>query len=283
MKLAQCLALMALLLMIVVTSINCVQDNTPQPSASPSATPTGEPVPTGSLTQDQQLDIYNKAISDPCVKQLLPRMPGRTMQSNPAGGYNYSISFATGRVGYMTCHEIAPGIDRTRTLPAAEIIPGNASQAGVNMIVYMDTTGNRVAFVGFVPRSGAPVDQLTFSPVEGGVEGRAHDGVIYYNLRNVTVVDTGYTPGMSLTNAQIDQATSLAMTNATVLGYVDGHNAVTRDINVSRYESGYEHRYALTYPLVTIDVTDGITHYDTIFIWVDPVNNRVMKVEHSYY
>ena len=37
MKLAHCLALMALLFVIVVTSINCVQNTTPQPSPAPAS------------------------------------------------------------------------------------------------------------------------------------------------------------------------------------------------------------------------------------------------------
>ncbi len=61
-----------------------------------------------------------------------------------------------GSVGYMSFHEAGPDFERTRVLPAAEIIPGNASQAGVNLIAFVDPDQKRVAYIGFVPRPGVP-------------------------------------------------------------------------------------------------------------------------------
>jgi hypothetical protein len=71
------------------------------------------------------------------------------------------------------------------------------------------------------------------------------------------------------------------MTNATVRKYIDSHQSTTRNISVYSYETGYPDRYVLAYPEVIIEVTDGPTRLDMIYVLLDLINNRVVRVEHG--
>jgi hypothetical protein len=281
MKLVQCLALMALLLFIVSTSINCVQNNTPQPSPAPAATPTPEPSPAGTLTWDQQINIYNTAIADPYVRERIVKTAWRNTQRT-GNELTTSTSYIMGNAGYMSVHETGPDFDRIRVLPAVEIIAGNASEAGVNLIAFVDTDQKRVADIGFVPRPGVPpAPGTTFASVATGVDERdvTRDVHRYYN--NVTIVNTGYVKGMSLSQDQKDQAAMLAMMNATVRGYIDSHETSSDNFSVYSYETGYPDRYVLTYPEMIIEVSDGPTRLDMIYVLLDLINDRVVRVEHG--
>jgi hypothetical protein len=282
MKLSHCLALMALIIMIVVTSINCVQNTTtPQPTLAPGATPTPVPMPAGSLTWDQQLSIYNTAIQDPYVRDRMVRTAWRnTEQVDDQLVTN--LSYIMGEVGYMRFHEAGPGYERDRILPAAEIIPGNASQSGINLLAFVDPDRKKVAYIGFVPRPGVPpAPGVTFSSTDGGLDEYepTWDTHRYYN--NVTVVDTGFQKGMSLSQDQRDQAIRLALANATVQGYVGSYQAVPGDFNVYSYEAVYPYHYLIAYPMLTVYATEGGGAKDTIYVMTDLVNNKVFRVEHG--
>jgi hypothetical protein len=280
MKLVKCLALTALILVIVTTSINCIQQgptSTPAPTSTP--TPSPEPLPANNFTADQQISIYNTAASNPYVKERILQTAWRS-QHEADGRLAVNTSYSMGSVVYMRFHEVAQGIDRIRVLPAAVIIPGNAGMAGINIVAFVNTSQNRVEYIGFVPRSGSPIDNTTFTSTAYGLDERDPVwGLRQYN--NVTIVDTGFIQGMSLSQDQIDQASPIAMMNATVRSYVGGHNAVMRNIAVQGFETGHPYRYVLAYPMVTIDVMGDGTRYDTIFVLADLKNNRVAGVEHG--
>lgn len=280
MKFVKSLALIALILVIVATSINCVQQGTvtpPAPTSTPSPSP--EPLPASNFTADEQISIYNIAASNPYVKERILQTAWRS-QHEADGRLEVNTSYSMGTVAYMRFHEIAPDIDRMSVLPAAVIVPGNPDMAGINVIAFVNTSQNRVEYIGFVPRSGTPVNNATYTSTAYGLEERDPVwGLHQYN--NVTIVDTGFIPGMSLSGAQIDQANMLAMTNTTVRGYIGSHNAVMRNATIHGFETGHPYRYVLAYPMVTIDVTDGGTRYDTIFMLADLKNNKVAGVEHG--
>jgi hypothetical protein len=281
MKLVKCLALMALLLFIVATSINCVQNTTPHPSPASGATPTPEPAPTGSLTWDHQLNIYNTAIADPYVRERMVKTAWRNTQQI-GNELVTNTSYMMGTVGYMSFRETGPDFEHTRVLPAAEIITGNASQAGTNLIAFVDPDQRRVVYIGFVPRPGvAPAPGTTFDSVATGVD--EHDATwdVHRVYNNVTIVNTGYVKGMILSQDQKDQAAFMAMRNGTVLGYIDGHAATATNISVYSYETGYPDRYVITYPEMIIEVTDGPTRLDMIYVLLDLINDRVVRVEHG--
>ena len=56
---------------------------------------------------------------------------------------------------------------------------------------------------------------------------------------------------------------------------------VPENFSVYSYETGYPDRYVIAYPMLTIDVTDGLTDLDTIYVLTDLINNRVVRVEHG--
>jgi hypothetical protein len=282
MKLIHYGGLMALVIIIVVTSINCVQNTaTPQPTLAPNATPTPVPMPAGSLTWDQQVSIYNTAIQDPYVRDRMIKTAWRNT-GQVGDRLVTSLNYIMGTVGYMRFHETGPSYERDRVLPAAEIIPGNTSQAGVNLIAFVDPDRKRVAYIGFVPRPGVPpVPGVTFTSVDAGPEEYepAWGTSRYYN--NVTVVDTGYRKDMSLSNDQKDQALRLALANATVRGYVGSHQTVPGNFSVYSYEAVYPAHYIIAYPMLTIYATEGPAALDTIYVMTDLINNRVFRVEHG--
>lgn len=282
MKLSHCLALMALLVVIVGTSINCVQNTTtPQPTLAPGATPTPEPMPTTSLTWDQQLNIYNTAIQDPDVRERMVRTAWRNTEQ-VGDRLVTNTSYMMGEVGYMRFHETGPGYERDRVLPAAEIIPGNASQAGINLIAFVDPDKKKVAYIGFIPRPGIPpASGVTFTSIDGGLDEYEPpwDSHRYYN--NVTIVDTGYQKDMNLSQDQKDQALKLALANATVQGYIGSYQAVPGDFSVYSYEAVYPYHYVIAYPMLTIYATEGGGAKDTIYVLTDLINSRVFRVEHG--
>jgi hypothetical protein len=285
MKLAHCLALMALIFVVVVTSINCVQNNTPQPSptvspsGTPSGTPTAVPTPSGSLTWNQQLDIYNTAIQDPYVRDSVLKTAWRNTQEI-GGQYVINTGYIMGQVGYMSFHEYGPDYDRVRVLPAAEIVPGNISQAGINVIAFVDPDRKRVAYIGFVPRPGVePAPGVTFTSADNGVDEYEPLWGASKPYFNVTIVDTGYAKGMSLTDSQKDQMSMLAMTNATVRGLIGSHSPSASNFTMQSYETGFQYRYIIAYPMVTIDVTDAGVRYAPVYALIDVNNNRVVRVE----
>jgi hypothetical protein len=279
MKLVKCLALTALILVIVTTSINCVQQGTVTPAATSSPTPSPEPLPANNFTADQQISIYNTAASNPYVKERILQTAWRS-QHEADGRLAVNTSYSMGSVVYMRFHEVAPGIDRMRVLPAAVIVPGNPGMAGINIVAFVNTSQNRVEYIGFVPRSGMPVANTMFTSTSTGLDERDPVwGLHQYN--NVTIVDTGFIPGMSLSQPQIDQANALAITNTTVRGYLGTHNAEMGNITVQGFETGHPYRYVLAYPMVTINVIGDGTRYDTIFVLADLKNNKVAGVEHG--
>ena len=175
MKLVKCLALTALILVIVTTSINCVQQGTVTPAASPSPspspTPALEPLPQNTFTVDEQFRIYNTAKSNPYVKKRIAQTAWRS-QHEVDGNYTVDTNYSMDSVVYMRFHEIAPGIDCIRVLPAAIIVPCNSVTAGINIIAFVNTSQNRVEYIGFVPRSGTPVANTTFTSTSTGLDER---------------------------------------------------------------------------------------------------------------
>ncbi|MGA9141033.1 MAG: hypothetical protein WBZ29_12460 [Methanocella sp.] len=281
MKLVKCLALTALILVIVTTSINCVQQGTVTPAATPtpSPSPSPEPLPASNFTVDEQFRIYNIAASNPYVKERILQTAWRS-QHETDGKLRVDTNYTLGSVVYMRFHEVAPGIDRIRMLPAAIIIPGNPEMAGINVVAFVNTSQGRVEYIGFVPRNGTPVDNATFTSTSTGLDERDPVwGLRQYN--NVTIVDTSFVPGMNLTLNQTDQASFIAITNATVKGYIGSHIPMMRNITVHGFETGYPYRYVLAYPMATIDVMGDGTRYDTIFVLTDFKNNSVAGIEHG--
>ncbi len=140
--------------------------------------------------------LYDIAASNPYVKERILQTAWRS-QHEAGGKLTVNTNYSMGSVVYMRFHEIAPGIDRIRMLPAAVIVPGNPEMAGINVIAFVNTSQNRVEYIGFVPRSGTSVDNTTFTSTAYGLDERDPvRGLHQYN--NVTIVDTGFIPGMSL-------------------------------------------------------------------------------------
>jgi hypothetical protein len=237
------------------------------------------PTPSGSLAGDQQLNIYNTAIQDQYVRDRVIRTAWRSAQEI-GGQIVTNTNYIMGEVGYLSVHEYGPDFDRVRVLPAAEIVPGNISQAGVNVIAFVDPEKKRVTDIGFVPRPGiAPAPGVTFTSIDGGVDEYEPVWDSHRFYYNVTIVDTGYMKGMSLTDSQKDQMSMLAMTNATVRGLIGSHIASAANFTVHSYETGFPYRYIIAYPMVTIDITDAGVRYAPIYALVDMNNNRVVRVE----
>ncbi len=86
---------------------------------------------------------------------------------------------------------------------------------------------------------------------------------------------------MSLSQDQKDQALRLALSNATVQGYVGNHQAVPGNFSVYSYEAINPYHYVIAYPMLTIYATEGPAALDTIYVLTDLINNRVFRVEHG--
>ena len=107
MKLIKCMALIALIMVIVTTSINCVQQGTVTPAATSSPTPSPEPLPANNFTADQQISIYNTAASNPYVKERILQTAWRS-QHEADGRLAVNTSYSMGSVVYMRFHQRSP-------------------------------------------------------------------------------------------------------------------------------------------------------------------------------
>jgi hypothetical protein len=255
---------------------NCVQEAAVVPSPSP----TREPVPAAALSFDEKMGLYNIAAADPYVQERILKVGWRNVEQ--AGDrYQTSIQYSPGDVAYGLFTESGPGLNRTRTLPAVEIIAGNASEAGINVIAYVEPGPKRVAYVGFVPRQGIPASDSAFAAVPGGVDEYRAGADLHRRYDNVTIVDTGYVRGMSLPQAEIGRVTQIALDNASLQQALRGHQARVDNVSVYSYEAGYPGRYILAYPMVVIDAVDGGTVYETLGVLVDGLSGRVVSIRHG--
>ncbi len=263
-----------LIVLVAVASVNCVQKNpifsavTPTPILTP--TPTPAYVSPHQFSTDEAYAIGNKAIDNPYVRKRLISVGWRDISNVPV---------KVGDVLYMTVHEKAPGYDVTRSLPAAVIVVGNESQAGINVIAYLD--GNRVAYVGFVPRAGVNATGATYYSFERGVAEHVPGSQAERLYENVTVLDTGYAQGQNLSSEEDMVVRSIAIGNETVKKYVQGHAYVVRNVTINGIERGYSDRYIEAYPDVNIDIMDGGSLVDTLEILVDGRNGQVIAIAHK--
>ena len=273
------------IVLIAVVPINCVQKAptavvTPVPSSSVSS-----PAPSPSqmtpsaivstapghdnFTYDEKVVIGNLAMDNPYVQKRAIKVGWRDIADVPIKLLD---------VRYMTDHEVAPGYDTTRTLPAAEIIVGNASQAGIDVVAFVDMATSRVAYVGFVARPGADATGATYHSADRGVAesvpGESTDRI----YENVTILDTGYIQDQNLSDDEISTIQGIALANDTVKGKLQGHSYQVRNVTVTAVERGYPDRYIEAYPMATIDIMEGKTVLDTIDVFVDVRKNRVASI-----
>lgn len=209
----------------------------------------------------------NKAIDNPYVKKRLISVGWRDISNVPV---------KVADVLYVPVHEKAPGYDVEGSLPAVIIVPGNASEAGINVIAYFD--GDRVAYVGFIPRAGVNATGATYYPFERGVAERVPGFKTDRLYENVTILDTGYVLGQNLSSEEDMVIRSVAVGNESVKKKIQGHAYVVRNVTIYGSERGYPDRYIEAYPMVTIDILDGGSLIDTLDILVDGRNGRVIAV-----
>lgn len=265
------------ILCIATISANCVQSPpvspsavpTAEPSAIPTVSPTSLPAASKNFTYEEKLDIINKVFDNPYVHDRLIKIGWRNIADVPVSAND---------VVYMTCHEVAPGVDVTRVLPAVVITEGNAGDAGINLIAFYDTGRKRVAYIGFVPRSGVPLYGTTITSTGTGViEQIAGSGAIH-EYRNVTIVDTGYVKGRSLSAEEGHVVRSIAVGNTTVKNLIGTHQYIVNNTTIYSAERGLPDRYIIAYPEVIIEMFDGGDAWDTIHVLVDGRYGRVLSI-----
>lgn len=270
------LALVALVALVAATSVNCVQNATVSPSSTPSLVPASQPA----LTFDDKMGLYNIAVSDPYVKERILNVGWRNV--NQSGDqYRITIQYNMGDVTYLPCRESGPDFNRTRVLPAVEIVAGNASEAGINVVAFVDPAQRRVDCIGYVPRQGVKASDSVYSSVSGGLDEYQPQWDMHRSYNNVSIVNTGYIKNMSLPQAEIDKVTQIALSDAGFQKELKGRQARVDNVSVYSYESGYPDRYILAYPMVIIDAVEGGTVYDTLGVLVDGFNGRVVSVRHG--
>jgi hypothetical protein len=272
------LRIIVLLLVVLVAAAaaNCVQKN---PVASPTATPapalTLTPTPAyvspHQFSVEQSYAMGNLALDNPYVRKRCVSVGWRDISDVPV---------KVADVLYMDVHEKAPGYDVVRSLPAVVIVVGNASQAGINVIAYLDN-GSRVAYVGFVPREGINATGASYYSTGQGVGERIPGHTTDRIYENVTILDTGYVHGQNLSQDEGMVIRSIAVGNESVKKLIAGHAYVVKNVTVTGIERGYPDRYIDTYPVVTIDIMDGGSMMDTIDVLVDGRNGKVLGISHK--
>jgi hypothetical protein len=159
-----------------------------------------------SLSEHEKSHAIAIALADPNVM-------GEVQHIVP---WPYGTYHVNGVLPPSTFHEVGPRIDRNRTLPAVEIVSGNESEMGQNILVFIDLVENRVAYIGHTKRADAS-GQV---PPED-----------YFN---VSIVWTGYRDGQILSEEQKTEAIRLAREDKAVLERMHGLNySVSGDVTVA--------------------------------------------------
>jgi hypothetical protein len=160
-----------------------------------------------------------------------------------------------------TFREIGRKVDRNRTLPAVEIVVGNESEKGTNILAYVDLAQGRVEYIGHRKRADAN-GQL---PPED-----------YFDM---SLPWTGYHEGDALSEEQMAKVVRLALEDKSVQEQMGGRNySVMDDVIVT---SGGVWRgdasYVGTYPHVTFTEGTPLDQPDfKIFVVVDMDRNKVL-------
>ncbi|CAJ35335.1 hypothetical protein [Methanocella arvoryzae] len=285
MKIPVRLLTLILITLLAAGSANCVQKlqpASPTATATPSAvltpqpTTTSSPAPTPAYVSPHQFSIEeayalgNIAIGNPYVQKRCISVGWRDISDVPV---------KVADVLMMPVHEKAPGYDVVRSLPAVIIAVGNESQAGINVVTYLD--GNRVAYVGFIPRAGVNTTGATYYSTERGVGERIPGHSVDRFYENVTILDTGYVHGQNLSETEEMVIRSIAAGNDSVKKLIRDRPYVIRSVTVTCIERGYPDRYIEAYPTVTFDVKEDGSLIDSFDVLIDGRNGRVLGISHK--
>lgn len=193
--------------------------------------------------------------------------------------------YRIGGVAVDQCHEVAPGLDRTRYLPCVELVMGNESQGDLNVYLFVDPGRERVAYIGYTNRSGPDAGQYRYAPVNGGVAGYAH-GYLAKGYDNVTLVDTGYGQYQAFNATQQSRLLEIARDNSTVDKFLEGAAERGETYELSGWIQSTEgelggYRYITAYQMMHIGTKkpDGSSGYEYLLITIDGNRGAVMSVE----
>ncbi|WP_424357385.1 hypothetical protein [Methanocella sp. MCL-LM] len=277
MKIPVRLLTLFLIVLLAAASANCIQKLQPAtstPTATPTDVPTPTPVPTyvspHQFSTEEAFALGNIALDNPYVQKRCISVGWRDISNVPV---------KVADVLYMPVHEKAPGYDVVRSLPAVVIAVGNASQAGINVIAYLDN--NRVAYIGFLPRAGVNATGATYYSTERGVGERIPGHSADRMYENVTVLDTGYVQGQNISQEEDMVIRSIAVGNQSVKKLIQDRAYIVQNVSIYASESGYPDRYIKAYPMVTFEVREGGSLVDTFDVLVDGRNGRVLGISHK--
>jgi len=162
-------------------------------------------------------------------------------------------------------HEVGPGIDRVRSLPAVEVVAGNESEPGFNILAFVDRGRGRVAHIGYMKRADA--------------SGRLPQ----VDYDNISLAETGYRAGDILAGEQRDKVIRIAMQNKAVQEKMRGMHSnasyrVVGNVSVS-YRNFFKNNslYVSAYPVVQFGEEASIYVPSlTIYVTVDPDRGKVL-------
>jgi len=203
------------------------------------------------LTGRQKARAIDIAMSDLIVKQEI---------GSRATNNSYHVIDV---LSPSTVQVTGPDLNRNRTLPAVEIALGDEKLKGFNMLVFVDLSGSRVAYIGYTKRPDI------------------YDQVPQENYTNISIAETSYILGDILTGEQRTKAIEIAVDDKTVQEKMGGRNyTVEGDVivsNLGRYNG--DNFYVGAYPFIIF--TEGTSIYEPDFIVYVTVDLDKSKVLNS--
>ncbi len=139
------------------------------------------------LTDQQKAKAINIAMNDPIVKDEAASRAGY--------GGSYHVKDVINPISF---NAVGPDAKRYRALPAVEIVLGDESLKGMNMLAFVDLRLGRVAYIGYTKRADK------------------YDQVPQWENPNISIAQTNYVPGQVLTGEQREKAIKIALDNKTV-------------------------------------------------------------------
>lgn len=106
--------------------------------------------------------------------------------------------YKVGKIDVGPVHEIARDINRVRYLPYVELITGNESFSGINVVYYVDLDREQIVYQGYTFRNVPDDHTHYYTATDYGVRGTTVERSVYQSTEefiNVTIMDSPYLPG----------------------------------------------------------------------------------------
>lgn len=242
---------------------------------------------TQTLNEDQKLKAKAMALNDSVVQGRIYQIQNKYYSQD---GWKFNMSnpvfYTIDNVTMGKVHEISPGVNRTRYLPAVELVFGHGDLSDINLYAYVDLEKERVSYIGFTGRSGPTAAGYYYTSGYDGVVEHIENTGWLKEYKNVTIVDTAYSGNSQLTDTEKSRLLTTAMRNETVKSFLNetAGNGGTCEYSYSITSDESDtagHHYIIAHPNIHVSVKEpgGSTGLKYLDIKFDGISSTVTSAD----